>query len=74
MGSLGAFTTNCTFLNDIINTYTADHLVQILDKPVLCLRKNGNVYNPNFTKLDHQVSNTAAFFFPPRIGKNNPPK
>ena len=21
-------------------------------------------YNPNFTKLDHQVSNTAAFFHP----------
>ena len=39
MGSLGAFTTNRTFLNDVINTYTADHLVQILDKLMLCLFK-----------------------------------
>jgi len=43
MGSLGAFTTNRTFLNDVINTYTDDNLVQILDKPMFCLSKNENV-------------------------------
>jgi len=42
MESLGAFTTNRTF-TDVINVYTADHRVQILDKPMFCLRKNGNV-------------------------------
>lgn len=50
MGSLGAFTTNRKFLNHVINTYTVDHRVQILDKPLHRIRKSRNVLKSEFHK------------------------